>query len=312
MIALPGTIVRGGLWCYVWIVPAVIAVRSSMDFSAVTVIAWSGAAVVWVAGAGLFQYLLFERALRPPLREVVAALPPDFEHPVGGLSLRTKLLAILLLLSMFSGTVVGAVTTNSTDSLSPAGQMGVLLGVLVAFTVTLALALSLLVRESVLTRIETLRRAMGRIDRGEYDAHVPPLGGDELDELGRSFNQMVGRLGRHEEELRESRARIVAASDAGRRQVERDLHDGAQQQLVTLRLRLGMARQAVESESRAAALLDEARDDLTRALEELRDLAHGIYPAVLSTDGLQAALEDRGRALPALGDGRARRRAPAG
>jgi signal transduction histidine kinase len=132
---------------------------------------------------------------------------------------------------------------------------------------------------------------MQRVDRRDYHARVTPSGGDELDELGRSFNQMVDRLRDHDEELRLSRARIVAASDAARRQVERDLHDGAQQQLVTLRLRIGMARQAVDGNEQATALLDEARDDLARALEELRDLAHGIYPAVLTTDGLPAALE---------------------
>jgi signal transduction histidine kinase len=298
VIDLAGTVFRGAVWYCAWVFPAVIYVRSYIDFSAVTILAWCGAAAVWVAGAALFDYLLFERALRPPLQKLSAALPPDFEPPGGGLSLRNKLLAILLLLSMFSGSFVVSVTMNSANSLSPAGQMGVLLGVTVAFTVTLALALSLLVRESVLTRIETLRRAMGRVARGEYDAHVPPLGGDELDELGRSFNEMVNRLGRHDEELRESRARIVAASDAGRRQVERDLHDGAQQQLVTLRLRIGMARQAVAADPRAAALLDEARDDLSRALEELRDLAHGIYPAVLTTDGLPAALEAAAERCP--------------
>jgi signal transduction histidine kinase len=291
VIDLPGTLVRGGVWCAVWTIPASVHMKSISGFSTPGILMWSVVVSLFIAGAGLADYLIFERALRPAVREAFAALPADFEPPKRGLSLRTRLLTILLLLSMFSAAFVSAITMNSTRSLSLDGQMAVTLVTALGFTLTLALALSLLVRESVLTRIETLRRAMWRVDRGEYDARVLPFAGDELDELGFSFNQMVNRLGRHDEELRESRARIVAASDAGRRRVERDLHDGAQQQLVTLRLQLGMARQAAASDPQMAALLDEARAGLSLALEELRDLAHGIYPAVLTTDGLPAALE---------------------
>jgi signal transduction histidine kinase len=159
------------------------------------------------------------------------------------------------------------------------------------FMLCLALPLSSMLRESLLTRVEALRVAMGLVDRGEYVAHVVPLGGVELDELGRSFNQMVGRLRQHDEELRESRARIVTASDAARRRVERDLHDGAQQHLVTLRLRLGMIQKAAAGDAGVCALLDEARADIDHALDELRDLAHGIFPATLTNEGLVAALE---------------------
>jgi signal transduction histidine kinase len=94
-------------------------------------------------------------------------------------------------------------------------------------------------------------------------------------------------------ELRASRDRVVAAADESRRRVERDLHDGAQQSLVLLNLKLGLAeRTAGEDPEAVGALLREARADLDRALEELRDLAHGIYPQVLTTDGLAAALAD--------------------
>ncbi len=94
-------------------------------------------------------------------------------------------------------------------------------------------------------------------------------------------------------EVRASRQRIVAAADAERRRVERDLHDGAQQRLVTLAmaLRIATARLGSEADPEALALLDEAGSELQLALAELRDLARGIHPAVLTEQGLPRALE---------------------
>ncbi|MQA74654.1 MAG: histidine kinase [Solirubrobacterales bacterium] len=100
-------------------------------------------------------------------------------------------------------------------------------------------------------------------------------------------------------ELRASRARIVESADAARRGIERDLHDGAQQQLVALALALRTARSRVEQDPTAAAeLLDAAEADLEAALRELRELARGIHPAVLSDRGLASALEALARRTP--------------
>jgi signal transduction histidine kinase len=94
------------------------------------------------------------------------------------------------------------------------------------------------------------------------------------------------------EELRASRQRIVEAGVAERRRLERDLHDGAQQRLVSLALALRMARSKVGADPDAAAeLLEGASEELELALAELRELARGIHPAVLSDRGLGAALE---------------------
>ncbi len=96
---------------------------------------------------------------------------------------------------------------------------------------------------------------------------------------------------RQEEELRASRARIVASADEARRRIERDLHDGAQQHLVGLALTLRLARTKVEADpGLAAELLDEALEDLASATAELRELARGIHPAVLVEGGLEPAL----------------------
>jgi signal transduction histidine kinase len=93
------------------------------------------------------------------------------------------------------------------------------------------------------------------------------------------------------EQLRESRARIVEAGDTERRRLERNLHDGAQQRLVALALALGLAQAKVEQEPHAAVeLLGAAREELSEALAELRELARGIHPAVLTERGLPYAL----------------------
>jgi signal transduction histidine kinase len=94
----------------------------------------------------------------------------------------------------------------------------------------------------------------------------------------------------HLEDLRASRTRIVEQGDAERRRLERNLHDGAQQRLVSLALSLRLARLGCESETDAAAL-EQAEAEVRQALGELRGLAHGLYPAALTEEGLEAALE---------------------
>ncbi|HYL50687.1 MAG TPA: histidine kinase [Acidimicrobiia bacterium] len=93
------------------------------------------------------------------------------------------------------------------------------------------------------------------------------------------------------EELRASRSRIVATADQSRRQIERNLHDGAQQHLVALAVKLGLARQLVDGDREMlATLLEELRGDAQTTLTELRELAHGIYPPLLMDRGLREAL----------------------
>jgi signal transduction histidine kinase len=93
------------------------------------------------------------------------------------------------------------------------------------------------------------------------------------------------------DQLSASRARIVAAADQSRRKIERDLHDGAQQHLVALAVKLGLARQMLEADPAAvASLLEELRGDAQATLTELRELAHGIYPPLLMDRGLPEAL----------------------
>jgi signal transduction histidine kinase len=94
------------------------------------------------------------------------------------------------------------------------------------------------------------------------------------------------------EELQSSRTRLVEVSMGERRRLERDLHDGAQQRLVALSLQLGMAQRKLDGDpATAARLLEASRGELQRALEELRELARGIHPAILTDRGLGAAIQ---------------------
>ena len=101
------------------------------------------------------------------------------------------------------------------------------------------------------------------------------------------------------EELRASRQRLVTAQDQERRRLERNIHDGAQQQLVALAVKVRLARAlAARDVERAQSLLDELQGETQDALENLRDLARGIYPPLLADKGLAAALEAQVRKVP--------------
>ena len=101
------------------------------------------------------------------------------------------------------------------------------------------------------------------------------------------------------EELRASRRRMLSIGLEERRRLERDLHDGAQQRLVSMALNMRLARTRLRDDPEAAEqLLDSAGDELDAALGELRELARGIHPAVLSDRGLDTALETLARRAP--------------
>jgi signal transduction histidine kinase len=97
-------------------------------------------------------------------------------------------------------------------------------------------------------------------------------------------------------EVRASRGRIVAAGDAERRRIERNLHDGAQQRLVTLSVALGL--EASRADPAAADVLSRAQDEVEQAIAELRELARGIHPTLLRDEGLEAAVQALARRAP--------------
>ena len=111
--------------------------------------------------------------------------------------------------------------------------------------------------------------------------------------LDSALQASLEELERRNAELIASRARIVAAADESRRAIERNLHDGAQQHLVALAVKVGLIDQLSEADpDMAGSMLAELRGDVQAALTELRELAHGIYPPLLRDRGLDEALDN--------------------
>jgi PAS domain S-box-containing protein len=159
--------------------------------------------------------------------------------------------------------------------------------------------------------VEPIRQALERVTAGDFPAdnendwilrdgsrrRIAWSNTALLDERGEvaylvSSGLDITERKRDEEEIRASRARIVEAADTERRRLERNLHDGAQQRLVALSLSLRMAQGQIRSNPDAAeTILTGASEELAQALEELRELARGIHPAVLIDRGLPAAID---------------------
>lgn len=144
--------------------------------------------------------------------------------------------------------------------------------------------------------IVTVRAA----DEGELDEEQDRVLTDIARQLGLALHNVrldtalqasLDELQVRNAELVVSRARIVAAADESRRQIERNLHDGAQQHLVAMAVKLGLARQLLDADPvTASTLVEELREDVQATLTELRELAHGIYPPLLRSRGLPEAL----------------------
>jgi signal transduction histidine kinase len=154
---------------------------------------------------------------------------------------------------------------------------------------------------------EQLRRGdelLGTIECGPRDGGYRPQDRELLAALARQAATAVSnvvlaaRLGEQVRELARSRLRIVAAQDAERRRIERNIHDGAQQEVVALIAKLRLARNRLDRGEDPAGLLAELQDEARELLADLRELAHGIHPPVLSDNGLVAAVEARAGRLP--------------
>jgi signal transduction histidine kinase len=113
-------------------------------------------------------------------------------------------------------------------------------------------------------------------------------------ENGRLQSELRARL----EELRGSRERVLEAGQSERQRLERNLHDGAQQRLIALSLDLSRLEQRIRDDPEARAQIDQARQEIAQSLEELREVAHGLHPAVVSGHGLAVALESLAARAP--------------
>jgi signal transduction histidine kinase len=211
-------------------------------------------------------------------------------------------------------------------------------GMVIAFSavsVIVALMLGFVLSWAFIVPVRKMQRALANITAGNFDQRVDVPNRDEFGGLARDLNTTSERLAtlfddqrrlatqlgetnleldsalqeslrelqRQAEELQASRARVVAAADAERRKIERNLHDGAQQHLVALAVTVRLAQQLADTDpDRARDLLTQLGHDLQDAVQEMRDMAHGIYPPVLMDRGLVAALESAAARAPLLVD----------
>ena len=130
-----------------------------------------------------------------------------------------------------------------------------------------------------------LRTHLG--EERDFEVRVAPAGADEVVAVVRDVTDLREAM----RELTESRARIVAAGDAERRRVERNLHDGAQQRLVTVALHLHLVKRRLETDpADVPELIESAQTELALALDEIRELVRGLHPRLLSDRGLEPAL----------------------
>ncbi len=269
--------------------PMVVLISVDLGIGVDGTLAMVAAALLLGILGGTGSYFLVEVALRPAVLDATARIPRDFRPPGLAFPFGARVFGSLLGIGVFAsglGVVLG----------SGGKPIDELIGPMLAVTAVAAVfvsGLTLVIVRSLITPIDDLIEATHKVAGGDLDAVAPVSSDDELGALASSFNLMVADLQRNAAELRASRARIVASGNDARRRVERDLHDGAQQSLMLVNLKLGLIEKRLATDPDAAAgLIAGARNDLDRALDELRDLAHGIYPQVLTSDGLHAALTE--------------------
>jgi signal transduction histidine kinase len=168
---------------------------------------------------------------------------------------------------------------------------------LVAATVSVAGSIALILLSGgylVRSVVRPVRRASamaGRVAGGDLAVRMPETGPGEVGVLERALNSMAGSLEKSRAELAASRARVVAAADQTRRRIERDLHDGTQQRLISLALELRAAEASVPPEHKSLVRQwPRTAQGLTEVVEELREISRGLHPAILEKGGLGPAL----------------------
>jgi signal transduction histidine kinase len=208
---------------------------------------------------------------------------------------------------------VGAVARENRAAFVNSQRISVLYA---AGAIGLAVLFGFAISSSFIGPVQRMDIRLGEIALGDFSGRVEVSNRDELGTLATNLNRMNDELGRlysvvqtqaaslselngtlearveeQATEILASRARIVATADAERRRIERNIHDGAQQQLVALAVNLNLARRSLADDpATAASMLDQLVKDARAAVEELRNLAHGIYPPLLLDSGLPSAL----------------------
>ena len=231
-VSLPREVVVREAWrpmvFVVW--PVAIFITAELDLPPWSVLVCAAGATVAVAYSAILHFFASELALRPVLEEICTQLPAEFALEGRGVPLRWKLLGSLPVINVITGVIVSGLSSDGTAQLHELG-VDVLVAVLVAFTVSFEL--TVLVTRSITSPIGDLLDATERVRSGDLSARVPVVSGDEMGELARSFNAMMGGL-EEREKLREAFGSYVAPDVAERVLEEGELLEGEEVEVSVL------------------------------------------------------------------------------
>lgn len=277
------------VWGTIAIVVGVAIIGRREDFGAA---AYAGALAnhaLILLGVGAFYLMVWELALLPIAREVAKRLPSDFAE-TSRVSGRRR----LMLLNTAITFTVGSEAAGLSIGFAHHGSAWVVVLVTLGLVSMYVGVLLSLVASNVSRRVDELADALSGVVSGLDSIRILPTSGDEFDTVGRAFNRMVDLLNGHADELMQSRARLAEVADGTRRGIERDLHDGAQQNLALVSMQLGQLETGCASLPVAPRVRD-LRGELSAVVAEMRALAHGIYPASLEAEGIASALRAAAR-----------------
>ncbi|HVL06332.1 MAG TPA: sensor histidine kinase [Acidimicrobiales bacterium] len=251
--------------------------------------------VVLVAGGEMAGSTLPEPPAAPPAQDGDTRAVPRVPAMVSLGGTRSLVAYTAVSRSVDAG-AIGVVLTDPTAALDRSLSQTRLVSALLSALV--ALGLGWLLFRAIIRPLSNLAATAGQVAGGDARASFRVGGDDEIATLAGSLEHMraelqarLGTIAAQAEELRESSRRIVAAQDGERHRLARDLHDGLQQQLVVLRMQVGMLEDGDEEVGRLGQQLD-------TVIEQLREVTHDLYPSILVDRGLTAALHSYVGRLP--------------
>jgi adenylate cyclase len=282
-VAMPRQLVVANGWRAFAIVglPVSIYATIELDLPAYGAVIVFAGAMVAVAYAAILHFFASELFMRPLLEDVARSLPPDFGGTRLGVPLRWKLLGALPLINVITGVVASGLSTDGSASLNDLG-LDVVVAVGVAFTVSLEL--TLLLTKSILSPVDDLLEATEAVKRGDLDARVPVVSGDELGALAGSFNEMMQGLSERER-LRTAFGSYVDPEVAERVLDEGELLEGQEREVTVMfvDLRDFTARAERSSARETVAFLNDFFDVVVPCV-----LEHGGHANKFLGDGVLA------------------------
>jgi class 3 adenylate cyclase len=194
-VGLPATIIKRDMWLPLFVValPMAIAAILVVDLPALSFIPLFSGALVALGYSGIIHYLALERGMRPVLLDINSQVSPRTEKDLPTASLRLRLIAAAPLITIITGFVVAAITSEQ-SGVAPELDFSLA----IAIATLMALELGILLSKTIIYPLDDLQRATEEVRAGNFDVSVPVTTGDEIGELAASFNEMVAGLAERE------------------------------------------------------------------------------------------------------------------